>query len=463
MVRIFQVFIPKSIIALVLCDALLVFACLLAGAYALLDYELEFYLLYENGLLKLAIALVTVLLTLYFQNLYSDFRSPSRVALVQPALLAVGVVFISQALLSYFNRELMLSRILLLVASGCFIVLFPLWRYAYTHDIYKGLGIDRLLFVGSDVIARDIVQSIARRPELGFQAVGFVDDLNEQGTLIEDVPVLGPSRHLRDIVTKSNVNHIVVSLAERRNALPVEALLDLRFSGVRVDEAARLYETAFGRVSTRQLRPSQLIFSTELGPERWKMRVQRLYSSVLAVLGIIGISPILLAVAIAVRVTSRGPVLFRQKRVGLHGRVFTIFKFRSMVVDAEAKTGAVWATKRDPRVTKIGAFLRRTRLDELPQLFNVARGDMALVGPRPERPEFVEVLSEKIPFYRQRHAVTPGVTGWAQINYKYGETIEDTVVKLEYDLYYIKNLSPTLDVFIMFHTVKVMLFSDQGQ
>lgn len=463
MIRLFQVFIPKSIIALVVCDALLVFACLVAGSFAFFGDEVELFLFYEQGLLKLGIAVCTVLLTLYFQNLYSDFRAPSRLALVQPAVLAIGVVFITQAMLAYVARDLMLSRFLLLVASAGFTILFPLWRYSYTHAFYKGLGIDRLLFVGSDVIARDLVQCIARRPELGLQAVGFVDDAHPPGTQIDHVPVLGSTKNLLDIAAKSQTNHIVVSLAERRNALPVEALLDLRFSGIRIDEAARVYEAAFGRVSTRQLRPSQLIFSSELGPQKWKMRVQTLYSFVLAVLGLIGISPVLLIVAAAVRVTSPGPVLFRQKRVGLHGKVFTIYKFRSMVADAEAKTGAVWASKRDPRVTRIGAFLRRTRLDELPQLINVARGDMTLVGPRPERPEFVDVLSEKIPFYRQRHAVKPGVTGWAQINYKYGETIEDTVVKLEYDLYYIKNLSPSLDVFIMFHTLKVMLFSDQGQ
>ena len=463
MIRLFQVFIPKSIIALVICDALLTFACLLGGAFFFFREETELYLFYEHGLLKLSIAVLIVLLTLYFQNLYSDFRAPSRSALVQPVVLAIGMVFITQSMLAYVARDLMLSRVLLGVASISLIILFPLWRYAYTHAIYKGFGVDRLLFLGSDLIARDIVQCIARRPELGFEAVGFIDDANPAGTRIENIEVLGSSKYLRDIVAKSHADHIVVSLAERRNALPVEALLDLRFSGIRVEEAARVYEVAFGRVSTRQLRPSQLIFSTELGPEKWKMRVQTLYSFMLAVLGIIGISPVLLLVAIAVRLTSPGPVLFRQKRVGLHGRVFTIFKFRSMVADAEAKTGAVWASKRDPRVTRIGAFLRRTRLDELPQLFNVARGEMALVGPRPERPEFVDVLSEQIPFYRQRHAVKPGVTGWAQINYKYGETIEDTVVKLEYDLYYIKNLSPSLDVFIMFHTLKVMLFSDQGQ
>jgi exopolysaccharide biosynthesis polyprenyl glycosylphosphotransferase len=174
-------------------------------------------------------------------------------------------------------------------------------------------------------------------------------------------------------------------------------------------------------------------------------------------------APVMILVAVLVKVTSPGPILYRQARVGRHGEQFTIIKFRSMRVDAERTTGAVWALKDDPRVTRLGGWLRKMRLDELPQLFNVVKGEMSIVGPRPERPEFVEELSEKIPFYQQRLAVRPGITGWAQINYGYGETIEDTIKKLEYDLYYIKNLSFGLDFYIMFHTVKVMLLARGSQ
>jgi exopolysaccharide biosynthesis polyprenyl glycosylphosphotransferase len=173
--------------------------------------------------------------------------------------------------------------------------------------------------------------------------------------------------------------------------------------------------------------------------------------------------PIMLIVALIVRLSSAGPVLYRQERVGVHGTIFTVFKFRSMYADAEAKTGAVWATKNDPRITPVGRWLRKLRLDELPQLFNVLRGEMSIVGPRPERPDFVKILSAQIPHYAQRHCVKPGITGWAQINYKYGDTLEDALIKLEYDLYYIKNLSLALDAVIMFHTLKVMLFSETAQ
>jgi len=240
-------------------------------------------------------------------------------------------------------------------------------------------------------------------------------------------------------------------------------MLHLRFSGIHFEEAAMTFEATFGRVLTRQLRLSRLIFSSELGPRKRSMLLHSLYSIPLAFLFIVLFAPVMLLVAILVKLTSPGPVLHRQLRVGLNDSTFTVYKFRSMYANAEAATGAVWARKDDPRVTPLGKWLRRLRLDEFPQFFNVLRGEMSLVGPRPERPEFVKALSEQIPYYSYRHCVKPGITGWAQINYKYGDTLQDAIMKLEYDLYYIKNLAVSLDTFIIFHTLKVMLFSETSQ
>jgi exopolysaccharide biosynthesis polyprenyl glycosylphosphotransferase len=223
------------------------------------------------------------------------------------------------------------------------------------------------------------------------------------------------------------------------------------------------FESTFGRVLTKELRPSRLIFSTELGPRRRSLMIHSLYSFPIALALTILFAPIMLVVAILVKLTSPGPIFHRQVRVGLNDSTFTVYKFRSMSANAEAKTGPVWAQKNDPRVTPIGKWLRRLRLDELPQLFNVLRGEMTLVGPRPERPEFVAKLTEQIPYYSYRHCVKPGITGWAQINHKYGDTLEDAIIKLEYDLYYIKNLAISLDTYIIFHTLKVMLFSETAQ
>jgi sugar transferase (PEP-CTERM system associated) len=463
MIRLFRVFIPKSVMALLVLDALVVFGCFIIAAYICYWDVTELYLWYENGLVKIGIAAGSVLLGLYFQNLYAELRVRSLALLFQQVLMVISVVFLTQALLAYIDSEVVVSRRLMIVAAALTLALFPPWRKLYTNVLYKGFGIDRLLFLGTDLTGVEIAEELGEKPELGFTGVGFVDDKAEPGAIVAGLHVLGPLAHLPEIITKTRPNRIIVNLAERRQVLPVDLLLDLRFSGIRIEEAAGLYEATFGRITTRRLRPSQLIFSAELGPQRWNMQVQTVYSFIIAVVGLIVAAPIMLLVALAVRLTSTGPVLFRQKRVGFNGRHFTLYKFRSMRVDAEAGTGAVWAKRNDPRVTRIGGFLRKTRLDELPQLFNVVSGKMAIVGPRPERPEFVSVLAEQIPFYRQRHAVKPGVTGWAQINYKYGDTIEDTIVKLEYDLYYIKNLSPSLDLFIMFHTAKVMLFSSHGQ
>jgi exopolysaccharide biosynthesis polyprenyl glycosylphosphotransferase len=266
------------------------------------------------------------------------------------------------------------------------------------------------------------------------------------------------------VAERLHPERIVVGLRERRSNLPVTQLLELRLSGILIEDVLSSYEMAFERISTHELRPSQLIFSSnELGPSRTGVRLQTSYSMAIAALAALAAAPLMLLVAALVKLTSPGPALLRQPRVGKNGCIFTLYKFRSMVRDAEAHSGAVWATRNDPRVTPVGRWLRKLRLDELPQLFNVLKGDMSVVGPRPERPEFVAALEKQIPFYRQRHCVKPGITGWAQIKHKYGDTIEDTVVKLEYDLYYIKNLAPALDAVIMFHTAKVMLLSRGAQ
>jgi exopolysaccharide biosynthesis polyprenyl glycosylphosphotransferase len=268
---------------------------------------------------------------------------------------------------------------------------------------------------------------------------------------------------LRAIIQATSPDRIVVGMTERRMRMPVGELLDLRFAGHVIEEAASTYEKVCGRVCLKELRPSQLIYSGELGPRRTSMFYQTVINLVVAAIGIVAAMPIMLLTALAVWLTSAGPVLYRQVRVGMDGLLFTLYKFRSMRADAEAATGAVWASKDDPRVTPVGRIIRKLRIDEIPQLFNVLKGEMSMVGPRPERPEFVQALSEKIPYYRQRHCVRPGITGWAQVNYKYGDTLEDTVQKLEYDLYYIKNMSPSLDCYIIFLTIKAILLSRGSQ
>ena len=463
MIRLFRVFVPTSVVALVLSEVILIYACFIISTYMVVDSDPQVFLFYDGGLSRITLVVVSVMLGLYFQDLYSDFRIRSKTLLIQQLCLVIGLVFFSQALLTYVNRELMMSRWVMIFGCLMLLVLIPAWRLLYVGVVFRALGAQRLLFLGTNSVALEIAARLIDQPQLGLTSLGFVDNNREKGEELNGGMVLGNIADLREVVLECKPDRIVVGLTERRQALPVYDLLDFRFLGIRIEEAATTYEAAFGRVSTRELRPSQLIFSAELGPQPRSLAIQAVYSRLIGLIGFLLLIPIMLLVALAVRLTSKGPVLFRQNRVGLNGKTFTLYKFRSMRTDAEAETGAVWATRDDPRVTPIGKWLRRLRLDELPQLFNVVRGEMSIVGPRPERPEFVRTLSEQIPFYRQRHCVRPGVTGWAQINYKYGETLEDTIVKLEYDLYYIKNLSPSLDAYILFHTLKVMLFSQSGQ
>jgi lipopolysaccharide/colanic/teichoic acid biosynthesis glycosyltransferase len=252
-------------------------------------------------------------------------------------------------------------------------------------------------------------------------------------------------------------------MTERRSRMPVQDLLDRRFSGIPIEDAATTHEDACKRICTRELRPAQLIFSGEMGPRHGMVVLQWFYSAALAFASALVVLPAMALAGLAMKLSARGPALFRQARVGRNGKVFTLYKFRSIYTNAEAGTGAVRASKDDPRVTPVGRWLRRTRIDELPQLWNVLQGDMSVVGPRPEWPEFVKVLAEKIPYYRQRHCVKPGITGWVQIHHEYGDSVEDTIAKLEYDLYYIKHISPTPDIYILFQTLKTVLTSRGAQ
>jgi sugar transferase (PEP-CTERM system associated) len=333
------------------------------------------------------------------------------------------------------------------------------WRLIFSRYVLRVVGRDRILLVGNSPVLRDIAGHIAAHPEKGLEAIGVVDDRDGHTPDFDGAKYLGPFEALRSVVSATRPTRIVVGMSERRNQMPVGDLLALRFGGNTIEEAPVTYEKLCGRVSVKDLRPSQLIYSGELGHRHYAEVYQTLWNLAIAVVGLLLTRPLMLATALAVRLSSAGPVLYSQTRVGMKGVPFMVYKFRSMRVNAEAATGAVWAARDDPRVTPVGRIIRKIRLDELPQLINVLKGEMSIVGPRPERPEFVKTLAETIPYYPQRHSVRPGITGWAQINHTYGDSLEDTIVKLEYDFYYIKNMSFSLDMYIVFHTIKTMLLS----
>lgn len=463
MVRLFRVFVPVGTLTLLISEILLVTASFVLATYLALDVDPTGYLLYDGGAINIALVLLSIVIGLHFHDLYSEIFVESRIVLLQQLCLVIGVAFLMQGLISYFGPSLRMPiRVMVLGSSLALIAIFS-WRSFFSAYAMQVVGRDRLLLVGGSTMLEDIGRHIEQNPATGLVVTGYVDDAHEPGAQLPGGKMLGPLPALSDIVAATKPNRIVVGMFERRGRMPVAELLELRFAGHIIEEAATAYERVCGRVCIRELRPSQLIYSGELGPRRDILFYQTLTNRAAAAVGIVLSFPVMLLTALAVRISSPGPVLYRQVRVGMDGALFTLFKFRSMQDDAEAATGAVWAAKDDPRVTPVGRIIRQFRLDELPQLFNVLRGEMSIAGPRPERPEFVKALSEQIPYYRQRHCVRPGITGWAQINYKYGDTLEDTMTKLEFDLYYIKNMSLGLDTYIIFHTVKAMLLSRGSQ
>jgi len=463
MIRLFRVSIPAGVLALLFSEIVLTSGCFFLAAYWYFGAELVTYFLDEGGLIRTSLVVTSIILGMHFSDLYTRIHVKSRMRLLQDLCQVIGIALLAQGLISYANPNLRLGRQVMLVGTIATLFILFLWRQFYGEFILQAVAREHILFVGANQVVREMADYIVTHAELGLSIAGYLMDGVEPGTELTGAKVVGPLRDLRKVATAMKPTRIVVGMTERRDRMPVPELLELRFAGFTIEEAGVTYEAVCGRICTKELRPSQLIFSGELGPRRASLLVQNIINLFVSVIFATLTLPVMGLIAIAVKLTSRGPVLYRQERVGKDGVLFVVYKFRSMRADAEAETGAVWASKDDPRATLVGRWLRRLRLDELPQFINVLRGEMSLVGPRPERPEFVTTLSEKIPYYRQRHCVKPGITGWAQINHKYGDTLQDTITKLEYDLYYIKNISPTLDSYIIFHTLKTIILSRGAQ
>lgn len=308
-----------------------------------------------------------------------------------------------------------------------------------------------VLVIGSGPLATLLMETLTHNRHLGYRPLHFKWSLDAPDKLGEEWERLG------ELLIDHRVWKVVIALNDRRRQLPVEALLNLRVQGVEVVEGVSFYEQISGKILVRPLRPSSLIFSEGFNRMRIMRVTKRALDILLASIGLIVALPIFLVLGILIKLDSRGPIFYRQERVGEKGKPFMLIKFRSMRQDAEIATGPVWASENDPRVTRLGRMMRLLRLDEIPQMINVLKGEMSFVGPRPERQVFVEQLRKKIPYYDLRFTVKPGLTGWAQIKYQYGSTEEDALEKLQYDLYYIKHLSPLFDLTIVMETIQVIL------
>ena len=417
-----------------------------------------------DDLLKALIIAGVTQLCLYFADLY-DFRVISdRQELFIQSVQALGAASLILSLVYFWFPELVVGRGVFALAAILVMTLVFGWRLMFEWTSRQLGPRQRLLIVGTTDGAVRLGRELHRRADLGVEIVGFIDpDPAKLGTPVFNPGVIGTIEDIPAIVRARNVDRVVVSLADARGKLPMEKLLDMRLQGVRFEHLASVYEKYTGKIAVDNLRPSWLIFSEGFKKSRVQDIAKRAIDIILALANLVIALPVMALVALAVRLSSPGPVMYHQERVGQHGRVFVLHKFRSMRPDAEQRSGAVWSQAGDERITSVGRFLRRTRLDELPQLWNVLRGDMSIVGPRPERPEFVTSLTAQIPYYGQRHIVRPGLTGWAQVRYTYGASVEDALMKLQYDLYYIKNLTLAFDLFIMVKTVKTVLMRKGGQ
>jgi sugar transferase (PEP-CTERM system associated) len=455
LIRLFNVYYPVRTLILLAGEALIVWTSFVVGTLLTVREDSWLVLNYEYGYYKILVVTVLVLLCSHWFDLYDPARFSAKGELYFRLLLVPGLLALAMAAVSYvFPRALIGNGSSLM---GLVILTFALfgWRLAYAWLAQRPYLQERVYVLGTGERAQRLVQGLRQRGELGIEVVGWTG--NVEGALTRE----SVASHLME--NESHVHRVIVAMPDRRGTIPMPELLQLRLRGVKVEEATSWLEKISGRIEVDQLYPSWLIFQDGFRSNATFVGLRRFLSILVSFISLVLVLPVLPLVVLAIKLDSRGPVLYRQQRVGRGGVTFYCYKFRTMRQNAEADTGPTWADDDDPRITSVGRFLRASRLDEIPQLWCVLKGDMAFVGPRPERPEFVDWLSKEIPYYVVRHVVRPGVTGWAQVRYKYGNTVDDAKEKLQYDLFYIKNASLGLDLLIMFQTIKTVLLGRGAQ
>jgi sugar transferase (PEP-CTERM system associated) len=457
MIRLFNVYYPTRTLMLLLCEAFLVTGVLLLTATYQIGPDTYIALIYENGILKiLGITTLTLLLSYYF-DLYEPQRISGGWEIYFRLLLVLSVLCFVLGVVIFFFPGIYIGPHVLTIGISALAVILVIWRQSYEWFLGLAAFRERVYVLGSGDRARSVAELIRSRSDAGMEIVqpeATGEFSTEQERFAADLRAF--------CKLKPSIERVIVAMENRRGSMPVRELLDLRLRGVVIEDASFLTERLLGKLSLDGLNPSTLIFTHGFNVKSSQQVLRRLVSFSVSLAGLVLCLPILPFLIIAVRLSSPGPIFFRQVRVGLRGKPFEVIKFRTMCHDAE-KNGAQWAKKNDSRVTRVGRLMRKTRLDEIPQLWNVLKGDMGFVGPRPERPEFVDWLSSEIPFYELRHIIRPGLTGWAQVRYGYGATLEETKHKLEYDLYYVKHMSVGLDLLVIFETVKTILLRRGSQ
>lgn len=459
MIRLLNAYFPARTLVLGISEACLVALAFVAATIARLGASDGTLMLnYEQGFPKILLVAAIFTICMYYFDLYDSSVLTNRREVITRVIQVLGSVCVLLALLYYLYPSLQLGRGIFLIGLIFVSMLLLCWRRLFLMVNSLPRFAERALIFGEGSLAEQLLGELESRPELGVRVVAQISERVSENGASKGTNGDESITQLERNIDLHRVNRIIIAMGDRRGRLPVERLLSLKGRGVLIQDGTEVYEAITGKLPIESLRLGWLLFSPGFHVSRALMFYKRTISMFLSVVGLLLSLPLIPFIALAIKLTSSGPILYRQKRVGREGSVFDCFKFRTMHADAEADSGPTWAGDNDPRITPVGRFLRLSRLDEIPQLWNVLRGDMSLVGPRPERPQFVHWLKREIPHYNLRHTVRPGITGWAQIRYKYGNTVEDAKEKLRYDLFYIKNISPGLDLLILFETIKTILW-----
>ena len=452
MIRLFNVYYSTRTVIRVLGEVLLVAGSFLIAAVWLSGPDPSIPLLYENGLLKIAALTVFTLLLTYYFDLYEPQHISGGWEIYFRILLVLSALSFVLAAILYWDPDFAFGPNVFVVGVAILALTLLIWRSTYEWVCGLPAFRERVYVLGRGARADNLIEMLGKRRDAGMEVIAreslAVSPQGDGGSYAAELDALS-ALHTR-------VDRVIVAIEERRGFMPLHELLEMRYKGLLIDDASALVERLEGKLPLDGLIPSSLIFTDGFKIGAGKLLTRRLVSMGVSLAGLLLCLPFIPFIMLAVRLSSPGPIFFRQTRVGRHGQTFSLIKFRTMRDDAEAD-GAIWASANDSRVTPLGRFLRKSRLDEIPQLWNVLKGDMGFVGPRPERPEFVGWLSKEIPFYELRHMIRPGITGWAQVRYHYGASLEEAKRKLEYDLYYVKHLSLGLDLLIMFETIKIIM------
>jgi sugar transferase (PEP-CTERM system associated) len=450
MLRLFRKYYPIRNVIFASGEGLVIYLSVIIAAYIKLGNDLHIF----DDWIVLKSMLITVVcqMALYYNDLYDLQVTNNYTELGIRLLQALGIATIFFGIAYYLIPQLMIGEGIFVIMIGLLILLIVSWRIGYTLVLEKGLFNQKLIIIGSGELAIGIIKEIRDKRDSGYE----IDTILNEEDCRE-----GACRKQLDMCDQAkakNISKIIVALEEKRGNLPIEQLLKCRTEGIEILEGTSFYEMLLGKLYVKQINPSWLIFSDGFRKSPLKSAMKRTGDVLLSFIMLVMLSPMILITAILIKIDSKGPVIFSQERVGQNGKSFYVQKFRSMVADAEKSSGPVWASENDDRVTRVGRVIRKLRIDELPQLWNVLKGEMSFVGPRPERAFFVKQLEKDVPYYSERLTVKPGLTGWAQVSYPYGASVEDAIEKLNFDLFYTKNVSFLLDLLIIFRTVKIVFF-----